>query len=132
MEFKIVTEEEILNIINSLDNKSSSGCDGLSNTMVKSLKNELYMPLTLIINQMLHTGIYPNAFKITKVIPIFKKGDPNLLTNYRPISLLPTLSKNLNVLYSLNCILSSSQIIFCVSSSMGLGQGILPNWLQQN
>ena len=61
--------------------------------MVKSLKNELYMPLTLIINQMLHTGMYPNAFKIAKVIPIFKTGDPSLLTNYRPISLLPTLSK---------------------------------------
>ena len=50
MEFKFVREEEILNIINCLDNKSNSGCDGLSNTMVKSLKNELYMPLTLIIN----------------------------------------------------------------------------------
>ena len=93
MEFKIVTEEEILNIINSLDNKSSSGCDGLSNTMVKSLKNELYMLLTLIINQMLRTGLYPNAFKIAKIMPIFKKGDPSLLTNYRPLSLLPTLSK---------------------------------------
>ena len=93
IEFKVVTEEKILNIINSLDNKSSSGCDGLSNTMVKSLKNELYMPLTLIINQTLHTEIYPNEFKIAKVIPVFKKGDPILLTNYRPISLLPTLSK---------------------------------------
>ena len=93
MEFKVVTEEEILNIINSSDNKSSFGCDGLSNTMVKSLKNELYMNLTLIINQMLHTGIYPNALKIAKVIPIFKKGDPSLLTNYKPISLLLTLSK---------------------------------------
>ena len=93
MKFKLVTEEEILNIINSLDNKSSSGCDGLSNTMVKSLKNELYMTLTLIINQMLHTDVYPNAFKIAKVILIFKKGHPSLLTNYRSISLLPTLSK---------------------------------------
>ena len=80
MEFKIVTEEEILNIINNLDNKSSYGCDGLSNTMVKSLKNELYMPLTLILNQMLHTGIYPNGFNIAKVLP-FLKGDPSLLTN---------------------------------------------------
>ena len=55
MELKVGTEEEIVNLINSLDNKSSSGCDGLSNTMVKSLKNKLYTPLTLIINQMLHT-----------------------------------------------------------------------------
>ena len=50
MKFKAVTEKEILNIINSLDNKSSSGCDGLSNTMVKNLKNELSIPLTLIRN----------------------------------------------------------------------------------
>ena len=42
---------------------------------------------------MLHTGIFPNTFKIAKVIPIFKKDDPSLLTNYRPISLRPTLSK---------------------------------------
>ena len=44
-EFKVVTEEEILNITNKLDSKSTSGCNGLSNTMVKSSKNELYMPL---------------------------------------------------------------------------------------
>ena len=48
MKLKVITEEKILNIINGLDNKSSFGCNGLSNTMVKSLKNELYMPLTLI------------------------------------------------------------------------------------
>ena len=132
MEFKVVTEEESLNIINSLDNKSSSGCDGLSNTMVKSLKNELYMPLTLIINQMLHTGMYPNAFKIAKVIPIFKTGDPSLLTNYNLYRCCLHSQKYLNVLYSLKCILSSSQIKFCVCSSMGLGQGIPPNCLQQN
>ena len=47
----------------------------------------------VLLTTILHTGIYPNAFKIAKVIPIFKKGDPGLLTNYRPISLLPTLSK---------------------------------------
>ena len=93
IEFKVVTEEEILNTINILDNKSNSSCDGLSNTMVKSLKNELYVSLTLIITQMLHTDIFPNPFKIAKVIPIFNKGDPSLLTNYLPISLLRTLSQ---------------------------------------
>ena len=50
-------------------------------------------PLTLIINQMIVTGIYPKAFKTSKVSPIFKISDNTLLSNYRPISLLPTISK---------------------------------------
>ena len=42
---------------------------------------------------MLTTGIFPDAFKVAKIIPIFKKGDSSLLVNYWPISLLPTISK---------------------------------------
>ena len=42
---------------------------------------------------MLTTGIFPDAFKVAKIIPIFKKGDSSLLVNYRHISLLPTISK---------------------------------------
>ena len=42
---------------------------------------------------MLTTGIFPDHFKLSKVIPLFKKGDSSLLINYRPISLLPTISK---------------------------------------
>ena len=44
-------------------------------------------------NQMITTGIFPNAFKVAKIIPIFKKCNSSLLVNYRPISLLPTISK---------------------------------------
>ena len=43
---------------------------------------------------MIETGINPENFKIAKITPIHKKkGDKNVITNYRPISLLPTLSK---------------------------------------
>ena len=42
---------------------------------------------------MLETGVFPDKLKVAKVIPLFKKGDPTLLTNYRPISLLLSLSK---------------------------------------
>ena len=77
----------------TLENKSSSGHDGISNQIVKLLKNEISKPLTVIINQMLKTGIFPDSFKTSKIVPLFKKGDHGLLTNYRPISLLPTISK---------------------------------------
>ena len=42
---------------------------------------------------MLTSGIFPDAFKLSKVIPLFKKGNSFHLVNYRPISLLPTISK---------------------------------------
>ena len=44
-------------------------------------------------NQILKTGIFPHKLKIAKVVPIFKKEDPSLFSNYRPISLLPSISK---------------------------------------
>ena len=49
--------------------------------------------LTLVINQVLNTGMFPDKLKIAKVTPIFKKGDPTLFKHYRRISQLPTISK---------------------------------------
>ena len=49
--------------------------------------------LKIIINQSLTTGVFPDKLKIAKVIPLYKKGDDRILDNYRPISLLPSISK---------------------------------------
>ena len=65
----------------------------MSNRLLKSIKCEISKPLTIIINQSLETGIFPDALKVAKVKPLFKKGDNCCLNNYRPISLLPTISK---------------------------------------
>ena len=46
-----------------------------------------------MINQSLCSGIFPTKLKIARVIPLFKKGDPHVFDNYRPISLLPAISK---------------------------------------
>ena len=61
--------------------------------MLKVIAPVIIKPLTLLINQVLNTGTFPDKLKIAKVIPIFKKGDPSLFENYRPISLLPAISK---------------------------------------
>ena len=47
----------------------------------------------LIINQCLETGIFPSKLKIAKVILILKRGDETIFDNYRPISILPSISK---------------------------------------
>ena len=57
------------------------------------IKTEISPSITLIVNQCLTTGIFPNKLKIAKVVPVFKKGDKDLLNNYRPISMLPSISK---------------------------------------
>ena len=80
-------------IADKLDNKKSCEIDGISNIIMKSIINILIKPITIIINQMLKTVVFPDKLKVAKVIPLFKKGDPTLLTHYRPISLLPSLSK---------------------------------------
>ena len=63
-----------------------------SKKLLKGLSS-ISEPLALIINQSLTTGIFPNNLKIAKVIPLFKKDDETNLENYRPISILPAMSK---------------------------------------
>ncbi len=66
---------------------------GLSTRLIKSIKIILKRPITIRINQMLNTGIFPDKFQIAKINPIYKKEDGNVFTNYRPILLLPAISK---------------------------------------
>ena len=53
----------------------------------------LYRPLSIIINQSLCTGIFPDKLKIARLIPLYKKDDDRSFGNYRPISLLSSTSK---------------------------------------
>ena len=80
-------------IIDELKSKSSCGEDGLSVKLLKLIKEDISKSITLVINQSINTGIFPETLKIAKVIPIFKKGDETIFDNYRPISILPAISK---------------------------------------
>ena len=87
------TSTELLNLINKLPNKKSSGYDGVSNTLIKELKNEIISPLLTIFNNSLQTDLFPESMKHSEVVPLYKSGMRNLTTNYRPISCLLTISK---------------------------------------
>lgn len=91
--FEDVDEHEVIECINNMKNSHSSGHDGLSAFLLKiSIKN-ISQPLAHLFNLSFRTGVFPDHFKLAKVIPIYKNGDKHLISNYRPISLLPTLSK---------------------------------------
>ena len=99
--FDPVHEAEILDIVNNLDNKKSCGHDGINNIVLKYVISEIAQPLAHVFNLSVSSGIVPDDMKLAKVIPIFKKGDENETSNYRPISLLTCLSKLLEkVVYS--------------------------------
>ena len=72
---------------------NSCGHDNISSNVLKIIAMEVSPCLTLIINQVLSTGHLPKNLKTAKVIPIHKTGDKSLMKNYRPISILPVVSK---------------------------------------
>ena len=72
LHFEPKTEHKTMTIIENLKNKTSTGVNGLSNQLIKMAKNVLVKPLTIIINQMIVTGIFPDQLKISKVIPLYK------------------------------------------------------------
>ena len=88
-----IKETEILDTIKNLKKSSSSGHDDITSKFVKISAPILTPALVKIFNLALSTGVYPNSLKIAKVIPIFKKGDPASVNNYRPISILSTVNK---------------------------------------
>ena len=91
--FNLVEVKDIINTINKLAPKSSCGYDNISTKLLKQLSPIVSPFITVIINQSLCTGIFPDKLKIAKVLPLFKKGNIHLFDNYRPISLLPSISK---------------------------------------
>ena len=104
MYMKPIVELDIAKIIDKFDPNKSAGHDNIGNFIIKRVKSEIVKPLTQIFNLSLSSGIVPEKSKVAKVIPIYKKDDSALFSNYRPVSLLPCFSKILERLVFNRCI----------------------------
>lgn len=91
--FREVTFNDVRTAIDRMKGKHSRDVYEFNAALIKSVKNVLIIPLTKLFNECIREGVYPSAFKISKTIPIFKNGDQSSFNNYRPISLVPILSK---------------------------------------
>ena len=65
--------------------------DNISTNLLKEIEHVISRPLSIIINQSLCTGIFPDKLKIAKAIPLYKKDDNKSFGNYRPVLLLSSI-----------------------------------------
>ena len=91
--FRSVTTSEILRYLKKLQRNKSSGIDELPPNLLKDTAYEISKPLAFIINKSLSTGTIPSLWKTSKVTPLHKSDSKADFNNYRPISVLPCLSK---------------------------------------
>ena len=90
----VTTPQEVLKILNSLDPNKSCGPDHLPAKIIKLSAIIIAEPVSELFNKSFRLGIFPEMWKEANIHPIFKKkGSQSDPTNYRPISLLSTLSK---------------------------------------
>ena len=105
--FKEITVQYTKEIIDSLKAKKQLwGRWLITVKLLKLIKDEMSTSLTLVINQSLISGIFPDHLKIAKVIPIYKKDYPAIFGNYRPISIVPV-----NIVYFVVHIVYEADVI---------------------
>ena len=88
-----ITPAEVNSVLQTLKLGKSSGPDTINNRILKELATPLSQPLCDLFNSSLIQCVCPNTWKEANVSPLFKKDDPSLTINYRPISLLNTIGK---------------------------------------
>lgn len=88
-----VSELEVITYINSLKNSSHGGHDNISNEVIKMFHMFLSKPISHIINSIFSAGVFPDVFKNSTIVPLFKSGKKTDINNYRPIALTNVVSK---------------------------------------
>ena len=86
-------KSDVKECINLLPNKKCEGFDRIPVCVLKDSKNLLLDPLSCLFDKIYTTGLIPEQWKVSKIIPIFKKGNKHEIENYRPIANLCSASK---------------------------------------
>ena len=88
-----ISSEVIFQLIKNLDPNKAHGHDEIPEQMLKLCAPSICKPLTLLLENCLRSGEFPNVWKRSNIVPVHKKGDKQLIKNYRPMSLFPICRK---------------------------------------
>ena len=127
MEHIIFTNENIQKCIENLDISKANGPDNISNHLLKITNASITPYLKILFDKIMFCGEFPKSWKLAIVTPIFKDGDPCNPNNYRPISMLNSLSKVFEKLVyeQLNAFLTSNGLITQHQSGFREGDGTI-------
>ena len=115
----LITTELIIKYVKSLSDNAATGPDNVPTYAIKQAISIAAGHLTFVINSFFSNGEFPDAWKMARVTPIFKSGEQDLVINYRPISILPALSKIVerHVFLSLSSWFNKYNLLFSSQSS---------------
>ena len=91
--YLLCSEEEVFDLLASLDVSKSTGSDGISARMLKFTASSITSSVTKLFNKSIAQARVPTCWKKSVIVPVPKTSDASSPTNYRPISLLPIISK---------------------------------------
>lgn len=92
-DFNAVSPDDVSSCLKSVNSFKATGSDSVPCILLHKCCRTLAPVLTRIINLSLSTGLFPKSYKVAHISPLLKGGDATLAKNYRPVSLLPVVSR---------------------------------------
>jgi hypothetical protein len=91
--FGEITTHDVYKLIKSMDHRKATGYDNIPPKLLKVAPHEFALPVTSLINNSIKRSCFPSGLKCSEIAPLFKASDNLLKENYRPVSVLPCISK---------------------------------------
>jgi hypothetical protein len=123
-------EEEVAAVLRNLDPNKASGPDGIPCRLLKEVAHEIAPSLCRLFNLSLSLGVVPSEWKFANISPVFKKEDPSIESNYRPISLLCVLSKVLERCVFNHCYYHLSPLLYHLQHGFLRGRSTVTQLLE--
>lgn len=125
-----LTTDDVKKVINNLDSNKTNSPDGIPTIFYKQTVDNIVEPLTFIFKTSLREMSYPDSFKMSFVTPIHKSGCIDDITNYRPISILPTVAKIFDKLLFNHINNKVAHLISAAQHGFTMGKSTLTNLIE--